>query len=199
MQFVFVTGRSVTSLRLQSRDKQLLGFRSVLGIMAQAVVGKPHREPAYSPRSVRSTGSCSSSTHTEQHSKSVAGTCSRDNAKRCSVHLCRDIWLSGTVRGEALPWCAQGLRQALTARARTTCRYARSMRVPEHGFYLRVYPSSETARNLFTFYWAILRPAVSVTIVTAHWRKPRARTLSDRDWSNIFQAISKHGFLPPRI
>ena len=23
---------------------------------------------------------------------------------------CRDVWLSGTVRGEALPWCAQELR-----------------------------------------------------------------------------------------
>ena len=112
---------------------------------------------------------------------------------------CRDVWLSGTVRGEALPWCAQGLRQALTARARVTCRYARSMRVPKHGFYLRVYPSSETARNLFTFYWATPRPAVSVTIVTAHSRKPRARTLSDRDGNNIFQAISKHSFLSPRI
>ena len=56
----------------------------------------------------------------------------------------------------------------------------------EARFYLRVYPSSETARNLFTFYWASLRPAVSVTIVTAHSRKPRARTLSDRDDSNLF-------------
>ena len=94
MQFVSVTGRSVTSLRLQSRDKQLLGFRSVLGIVAQAVVGKSHRAYAYSPRSIRSTGSCSSSTYTEQHSKSVAGTCSRDNAKRCSVHLAE---MSGSV------------------------------------------------------------------------------------------------------
>ena len=49
VQFVFVTVRSVKSLRLQSRDKQLLGFRSVLGIMAQAVVGKPHRACVLSP------------------------------------------------------------------------------------------------------------------------------------------------------
>ena len=118
--------------------------------MAQAVVGKSHRAYAYSPRSIRSTGSCSSSTHTEQHSKSVAGTCSRDNAKRCSVHLAE---MSGSVEpcvGSTAMVCTRTTSSSNRTRANhvQVCeKHART----EARSYLRVYPSSETARNLFPF------------------------------------------------